>query len=83
MTRQEKIEFLKGLSTGTRTVGELVGKEEDLDYSKFTTEELKWIIDMEKKHGKDPLLWPLDDRKYLLGLIRDFPNRKSWNYNEP
>ena len=47
MNREEKIEFLRGLSTGTRSLVELVPEpKEEVNYSLMTTCELKTFLDI-------------------------------------
>lgn len=51
MTREQKIEFLQGVATGTRKVDELVKDEFQVDYEKCTCEQLEAIIVIGKKVG--------------------------------
>jgi hypothetical protein len=82
MSEPSTKKLLMDIAEGNASPEDLSPKEDDIDYSKFTTDELKWFYSNDQQYGDNVLTWPLKERVELLKILRDLPNRKSWTYGD-
>lgn len=73
MTKEQKIEFLKGVCNGTRSISELaIDGAPLLDYDYCSSLELYKLLKILRKFGDDPIdKWPQEEKDYLEWLKKD------------
>lgn len=76
MNKEQKIEFLKGVCNGTRSISELMTVDVPLlDYDFCSTLELRRLLHILRRY-EEVDKWPQEERDYLEWLRNDIPLRQ-------